>query len=329
MQKFDLLGIGNAVVDILYKVDEEFIINNNLKKGTMTLIDEKKAKEFYSFLKKGIEVSGGSVANTVVGFASLSGKPVYIGKTKNDTLGKVFSESLFNAGVFYQTKPINEGPGTAQSFIFVTPDAQRTMNTYIGACSLLSPKDIDEEIVKNSKITYLEGYCWEESLAKESLIKAAEIAHKAEHKVSLTLSDTFCVEKHRDEFKELIKKHIDILFANEIEAKKLCQNDNFEESGKEISNMTEIAALTRSEKGAKIFNGDQVVEIKPRVFGGVKDTTGAGDLFAAGFLYGLSKKFSILKSGNVAAITAGEIISHFGARPEINLSDLIYKQLKN
>ena len=329
MQQYDLLGIGNAVVDVLYEVDEEFIKKNNLKKGVMTLIDEKKAEQFYSLLKKGIEIAGGSVANSTVGFALLSGNPAFIGKTKYDNLGKSFSKSLADNKVFYKTETTTEGPGTARCFIFVTPDAQRTMNTYIGACSLLSPKDIDEKLVKNSKITYLEGYCWEEQLAKESLIKAAEIAHKSDNKVSLTLSDPFCVERHRDEFKDLVKKHIDILFANEIEAKKLCQTENFDESIKEISEITEIAAITKSEKGAEICNGKEVVKIEPKVFGKVKDTTGAGDLFAAGFLYGLSKKFSILKSGNIASISAGEIISHFGARPEINLSDLIQKELKD
>ena len=328
MQQFDLLGIGNSVVDVLYEVDEEFIKKNELEKGIMTLIDENKAEKFYSSLKQGLEVAGGSVANSTVGFASLTGKPAFIGKIKDDSLGKSFSKSLSNAGVFFKTEPILNGPGTARCFIFVTPDAHRTMNTYIGACSLLSPKDIDEELVKNSKIVYLEGYCWEEQLAKESLIKAAEIAHKVGNKVSLTLSDPFCVQRHRNEFKDLIKKHIDILFANEIEIKELCQIENLEESGKEISGMTEIAALTRSETGAKIYNGKEVTEIKSRVLEIVKDTTGAGDLFAAGFLYGFSKKFSILKSGNIAAITAGEIISHFGARPETNLADLINKELK-
>ena len=329
MKQFDLLGIGNSVVDVLYEVDEEFIKKNNLQKSVMTLINEEKAEKFYSKLKQGVEVAGGSVANSIVGFASLSGKPAFIGKIKDDNLGKSFSKNLADNKVFYKTEPISEGPGTARCFIFVTPDAQRTMNTYIGACSLLSPKDIDEELVKSSKITYLEGYCWEEQLAKESLIKAAEIAHKADNKVSLTLSDPFCVERHRDEFKDLVKKHIDILFANEIEAKKLCQTENFDESIKEISEITEIAAITKSEKGAEICNGKEVIKIEPKIFGKVKDTTGAGDLFAAGFLYGLSKKFSILKSGNIASITAGEIISHFGARPEINLSDLIQKELKD
>ena len=329
MKQFDLLGIGNSVVDVLYEVDEEFIKKNNLQKNVMTLIDEEKAEKFYSKLKQGVEVAGGSVANSTVGFASLSGKPAFIGKIKDDNLGKSFSKSLADNKVFYKTEPILEGSGTARCFIFVTPDAQRTMNTYLGACSLLSPKDIDEELVKNSKISYLEGYCWEEQLAKESLIKAAEIAHKADNKVSLTLSDPFCVERHRDEFKDLVKKHIDILFANEIEAKKLCQTENFDESIKEISEITEIAAITKSEKGAEICNGKEVVKIEPKVFCKVKDTTGAGDLFAAGFLYGLSKKFSILKSGNIASISAGEIISHFGARPEINLSDLIKKELKD
>ena len=327
MQQFDLLGIGNAVIDVLYETDEKFIKENQLKKGIMTLIDEEKAEKFYSLLKQGIEISGGSVANTTVGFASLSGKPAFIGKVKEDKLGKAFSQSLKNAGVFFKTEPIVDGPGTARAFIFVTPDAQRTMNTYIGACSLLSPKDIDDQIIKNSKITFLEGYVWEEDLAKESLVKAAEIAHKANNKVALTLSDPFCVKKHRSEFKELIKKHIDILFANEIEAKELCEAQDLEESAKEIANMTEIVALTRSEKGAKIYNVKETVEIKARVFNMVKDTTGAGDLFAAGFLYGLSKKFSILKSGNIAAITAGEIISHFGARPETNLLNLIKREL--
>ena len=329
MKQFDLLGIGNAVVDVLYEVDEKFIKKNNLQKNVMTLIDEEKAEEFYSLPKEGIEIAGGSVANSTVGFASLSGKPAFIGKIKDDNLGKSFSKSLADNKVFYKTEPILEGSGTARCFIFVTPDAQRTMNTYLGACSLLSPKDIDEELVKNSKISYLEGYCWEEQLAKESLIKAAEIAHKADNKVSLTLSDPFCVERHRDEFKDLVKKHIDILFANEIEAKKLCQTENFDESIKEISEITEIAAITRSEKGAEICNGKEVVKIEPKIFGEVKDTTGAGDLFAAGFLYGLSKNFSVLKSGNIASISAGEIISHFGARPEINLSDLIKKELKD
>ena len=328
MQQFDLLGIGNSVVDVLYEVDEEFIKKNNLQKSVMTLINEEKAEKFYSKLKQGVEVAGGSVANSIVGFASLSGKPAFIGKIKDDNLGKSFSKSLADNKVFYKTEPILEGPGTARCFIFVTPDAQRTMNTYIGACSLLSPKDIDEELVKNSKITYLEGYCWEEQLAKESLIKAAEIAHKADNKVSLTLSDPFCVERHRDEFKDLIKKHIDILFANEIEIKKLYETDNFNESAKEISSITEIAALTRGENGAKIYNDKKVTDIKPKIFNKVVDTTGAGDLFAAGFLYGLSKKFSILESGNIASISAGEIISHFGAKPETNLKDLLSKELK-
>ena len=327
MKQFDLLGIGNSVVDVLYEVDETFIKNNKLKKDVMTIIDEKKAEKFYSQLKQGIEVAGGSVANSTVGFASLSGKPAFIGKIKDDNLGKSFSTSLSNAGVFYKTKPITDGPGTARSFIFVTPDAQRTMNTYIGACSLLSPKDMDEKIIKNSKITFLEGYVWEEDLAKESLVKAAEISRKAGNKVALTLSDPFCVKKHKLEFKELIKKNIDILFANEFEVKELCQTEELEESAKEISNMIEIVAITRSEKGAKIYNSKEAVEIKAKVFNKVKDTTGAGDLFAAGFLYGLTKKFSILKSGNIASITAGEIISHFGARPETNLSYLIQKEL--
>ena len=328
MQKFDLLGIGNSVVDVLYKVDEKFIKENNLEKGVMTLIDENKAEQFYSFLKKGLEIAGGSVANSTVGFAMLSGKPAFIGKTKDDELGKSFLKSLSDSGVFYKTEPISDGPGTARCFIFVTPDAQRTMNTYIGACSLLSPKDIDEELVKNSKIVYLEGYCWEEQLAKESLVKAAEIAHKAGNKVSLTLSDPFCVKRHRAEFRELVKKHVDILFANEVEAKELCKTDNFDEAGREISSMTEIAALTISEKGAKIYNDNESIKIKAKVLEKVVDTTGAGDLFAAGFLYGISKKFSITKSGNIAAITAGEIISHFGARPEINLVNLLNKELK-
>ena len=300
MQQSDLLGIGNAVVDVLYEVNQEFIENNKLEKGVMTLINEEKAEKLYNSLKSVVEVSGGSVANTTVGFASLSGKPAFIGKIKDDRLGKIFSQSLSNAGVVYNTTPNTNGPSTARSFIFVTPDAQRTMNTYIGACSLLNPKDIDDEIVKNSKITYLEGYCWEKDLAKESLIKAAEIAHKAGNKVALTLSDPFCVKKHRLEFKELVKKNIDILFSNEFETKELCQSEDLEECAKEISDMTEIVAITRSEKGAKIYNSNESVEIEAKIFDVVKDTTGAGDLFAAGFLYGLINKFSILKSGKIA-----------------------------
>ena len=328
MQKFELLGVGNAVVDAVYEVDEVFIKKNKLQKGIMTLIDENKAESFYSSLDKGLEIAGGSVANSTVCFRSLSGRSSFIGKIKDDILGKSFSTSLLNADVFYSTEPSTEGPGTARCFIFVTPDAQRTMNTYIGACSNLTPKDINEKLVKNSKIIYLEGYCWEESLAKESLIKAAEIAHRAGNKVSLTLSDPFCVERHRQEFLDLIKKHVDILFANEVETQKLFESNNFEESAKEVAGITEIAALTLGEKGAKIYNGKESIQINSKIFGGVKDTTGAGDSFAAGFLYGLSKKFSILRSGNIAAITAGEIISHFGARPETSLLDLMNKELK-
>ena len=328
MKKFDLLGIGNSVVDVLYKVNDEFIKENKLEKGIMTLIDENKAKKFSNSLKEGIKIAGGSVANSTVGFALLSGKPAFIGKIKDDDLGKSFSKNLSESGVYYNTKPTLDGPGTARCFIFVTPDAQRTMNTYIGACSLLSPSDINEELVKNSKITYLEGYCWEEDMAKESLVKAAEIAHKYENKVSLTLSDPFCVQRHRSEFIELINKHVDILFANEFEIKELFESDSFSESGKKIADMTEIAVLTLGEKGAKIYNDKKIIEINPRVLKEVIDTTGAGDLFAAGFLYGLSKKFSIFKSGNIAAITASEIINHFGARPEVNLINLIKQELK-
>ena len=200
------LGIGNAIVDAVCKVNESFLKSHNLQKGTMKLIDNNELKKIQNEIKPSEFIAGGSVANSTVGFASLSGKSAFIGKIKNDNLGKSFSKSLSNAGVFFKTEPIIDGPGTARSFIFVTPDAQRTMNTYIGACSLLSPKDMDEKIIKNSKITFLEGYVWEEDLAKESLVKAAEIARKAGNKVALTLSDPFCVKKHRLEFKELIKK---------------------------------------------------------------------------------------------------------------------------
>ena len=320
---YDVIGVGNAIVDVLSPTEDDFLTRHGLDKGMMTLIDTDQAAALYDAMGPGIEVSGGSAANTLAGIASLGGKGAYIGKVRNDTLGGVFNHDIKAIGVDYRTPPATAGATTARCLIFVTPDAQRTMQTYLGISVELGPDDIDEEAIRDSQITYLEGYLFDPPAAKQAFIKAAEIAHSAGRKVALTLSDPFCVDRHRAEFMHLITGHVDIVFANEDETKSLFEVDNFDMALQQIRGHCDIAALTRSEKGSVIIAGDDVHVVDAAPVDKVVDTTGAGDLFAAGFLYGLSRDRSLPDCGRIGGIAAAEIIGHYGARPELSLAKLL------
>lgn len=318
-----VIGIGNAIVDVLAHTDDAFLEANELTKGTMTLIDSEQAQNLYDAMGPGIEMSGGSAANTMAGLASLGGFGAFFGKVRDDQLGEVFRHDINAAGIAYYTQPVRAGASTARCLVLVTPDAQRTMGTYLGASVEFGPEDIDEDTVQKAEITYLEGYLFDPPNAKEAFRKAAEVAHAAGRKVALTLSDPFCVERHGHEFRELVDGHIDILFANEAEIIALYETADFDAALQEVRGQCEIAALTRSEKGSIIATDGEVHVIDAEPVDSVVDTTGAGDLYAAGVLYGLTHGRSFAEAGRIGAIAAAEIISHMGARSEIPLADLV------
>ncbi len=322
-KEIDVLGIGNAIVDVLTQANDDFLSTRGLVKGSMNLVDTEQAETIYAAMGPGIEMSGGSAANTIAGIASLGGKGAYIGKVRDDELGEVFRHDIKSIGVEFVTPPSTSGPTTARCLIVVTPDAHRTMNTYLGACVLLGPDDIDEELIAAAQITYLEGYLFDPPEAKEAFRKAAAAAHAAGRKVSLTLSDSFCVDRYRSEFLDLIKNDIDILFANESEITSLFETSDFDAAAAAVRPFTHITALTRSEKGSIILSGDQTVHVAAAKVDHVIDTTGAGDLYASGFLYGLTHGKDLAESGRLASLCAAEAISHFGARPETSLKTLV------
>ncbi len=321
----DVVGIGNAIVDVLAQADDSFITAEKLAKGTMMLIDEPRAHELYNRMGSGIEASGGSAANTIAGVASLGGSAAYIGKVADDLLGKVFAHDLRATGVRYETAPLAGGPATARCLILVTPDAQRTMNTFLGASVEFQPGDVDRDLVAAAQVTYLEGYLFDRPLAKAAFRQAGEMAHKAGRKVSLTLSDPFCVDRHRADFRELIRGHVDILFANEAEICSLYETKDFEQAAAAVRGEAEIAVLTRSEKGATVVTAKDRVAVPAAPVARVVDTTGAGDLFASGFLYGFTRGKELAHCAKLGALCAAEIISHFGARPEVKLKELAAK----
>lgn len=321
-QLYDVCGIGNAIVDVISQADDAFLTEHGLNKGAMTLLDQDAATRLYSLMPAGLESSGGSAGNTMAGIASFGGRGAYIGKVADDDLGEVFIHDIRAVGVEFHTNPASDGRPTARSLILVTPDAQRTMNTYLGACVELGPDDIDEAIVKNSKVTYLEGYLWDPPQAKEAFLKAAEIAHGAGRKVALSLSDAFCVERHRDSFKELVDGHIDILFANESEILSLYQVESYDEAVDRAKEQVEIAAITRGPQGSMVLSPEGLVHIDADPVESVVDTTGAGDLYAAGFLFGLTQGRPPIDWGRLGALAAAEVISHYGARPSVSLADL-------
>ncbi|MBV9120678.1 MAG: adenosine kinase [Chloroflexi bacterium] len=318
----DVLGIGNAIVDVLVQADEYFIESRGLVKGSMNLINSAQADELYAAMGPAVEMSGGSAANTIAGLASLGGRGAYIGKVHQDQLGEVFRHDISTLGVTFRTAPVTSGPATARCLILVTPDAQRTMNTYLGACVLLGPADIDEELVGAAAVTYLEGYLFDPPEAKAAFRKAAAAAHAAGRRVSLSLSDSFCVDRHRADFRQLIEHDVDILFANDAEVRSLFETADWNEALSHIRGMCEIAVLTRSEKGSVIVAGEQIVEVPAARVDQVVDTTGAGDLYASGFLFGLTHGKDLAECGRLGSLCAAEIISHFGARPEKPLRDL-------
>ncbi len=326
--RFDTTCIGNAIVDVISKVDDDFLASENLIKNSMNLIDEERATALYAKMGAAIEISGGSAGNTAAGVASLGGKSNYIGKVRNDQLGDIFAHDIQAAGVTFETQKSTAGAATARSFILVTPDAHRTMNTYLGACVELGPEDINPEIIANSAVTYMEGYLWDPEGGKAAFRKAAQIAHEANQRVSLTLSDSFCVDRYREEFEDFIATGVDILFANEDELKALYQTDDFSSALSAIRDVVEIACITRGSEGSVILAGDENIEVAADLTVDVVDTTGAGDLYASGFLYGFTNGLSLAQSGAVASLAAAEVISHVGARPATNLKDLIRKRLK-
>ncbi|MBI1244562.1 MAG: adenosine kinase [Alphaproteobacteria bacterium] len=325
---YDVLGIGNAIVDVISRADDAFLAANGLGKGAMTLIDEARAEALYGLMGPGRESSGGSAGNTIAGLASLGGKAAYIGLVRDDQLGNIFRHDIRAAGVAFDTPAAKSGPSTARCLIFVTPDAQRTMQTYLGACVELGPDQVDAARVGAAQITYLEGYLWDKPAAKDAFRKAVEVAHKAGRKVSLTLSDSFCVGRHRAEFRDLVENHVDVLFANEAEILSLYETKNFEEVLPHLrAKPQRIAAVTRSEKGSVAIGNGEVHAVPALAGVKVVDTTGAGDLYAAGFLHGLTTGRDLATCAKLGSICAGEIISHYGARPETGLREFAARHL--
>lgn len=322
--KYDVIGLGNAIVDVLTQADDAFLAAEGLTKGSMALIDAKRATELYGRMGPGREVSGGSVANSCAGVASLGGKAAYVGRVASDQLGEVFAHDIKSAGVDFRAQPSGHAePPTARCLILVTPDAQRTMSTFLGACVELTPEDIDPQVFADAKITYLEGYLWDPPQAKKAMLKAAHAAKEAGRKVALTLSDPFCVDRHRESFRELIASHVDILFANEHEILSLTQASSFEEAAEAIRGKAEIVVITRSEKGSVVVTKEGNVAVPAAPVTHVTDTTGAGDLFAAGFLFGYARGDAPRECARVGALAAAEVISHYGARPEVPLKTLL------
>jgi sugar/nucleoside kinase (ribokinase family) len=319
----DVLGIGNAIVDVLARTDDEFLRLNHLVKGAMSLIDADRAEALYGAMQSAVECSGGSCANTMAGIASLGGKAAYIGKVRDDGLGWTFRHDIRAAGVTFDTPAATSGPPTARCLIFVTEDAQRTMNTYLGACVTLGPADIDAALVGSAAVTYIEGYLWDAPEAKAAVLKAMDAAHAAGRKVSMTLSDAFCVDRWRAEFLDLLRTRIDILFANEAELLSLYEATTFDEALQAARREGKIAALTRSAKGSVVVNGEEVHVVDAAPVSKVVDTTGAGDLYAAGFLYGYTRGLPLGECARIGGLAAAEIISHFGARPETPLKMLL------
>ena len=322
-QAQDVVGLGNAIVDVIAHAEDACLAAEGMAKGAMTLIEAERAETLYARMGPGVESSGGSAANTMAGIASLGGRAAFIGKVKDDQLGAIFAHDIRAAGVAFRTRPARGGAPTARCLIFVTPDAQRTMNTYLGASVELGPEDVDEALIAAAQVTYLEGYLWDRPRAKDAFRKAARIAHEAGRQVALTLSDPFCVERHRAEFQELVRGPVDILFANEAEIRALWQVRDFDAALAATRGLVQIAALTRSEKGSVVIKGGETHAVPAAPVARVVDTTGAGDLYAAGFLHGFTHGADLAECGRIGALAAAEVITHTGARPLVTLSELL------
>ena len=321
--RYDVLGIGNAIVDVIARTEDDFLIRQNMRKGGMQLIDEARAEAIYDAMGPAVEISGGSAANTIVGVTSFGARAAFVGKVKDDQLGRVFTHDIRAAGVAFDTPPDADGPSTARCYILVTPDGERTMNTFLGAAQDLHPNDIDADAIAGSAITYLEGYLWDPPHAKEAFLKAAGIAHGTGRRVALTLSDAFCVDRYRAEFLGLIRNGtVDIVFANEHELHSLYQTADFDTAIGALRNDAKLAVITRSEKGCVVVTREHTDAVRAAPIERVVDATGAGDLFAAGFLVGLSRGADNRTAARLGALAAAEVIAHLGARPETSLKQL-------
>jgi sugar/nucleoside kinase (ribokinase family) len=321
-EALDVVGIGNALVDVLSHEEEEFLAAHDLVKASMALIDTDRAESLYSVMGTAIEASGGSAANTIAGIASFGGQAAYIGRVRDDQLGAVFAHDLRALGVAFRSPAATDGPPTGRCLIVVTPDAERTMSTYLGSAELLGPEYVDPELIAAAKVTYLEGYLFDRAPAQEAYWKASQTAHDAGGRVALSLSDTFCVDRHRYEWRQLVADQVDILFANEEEAKALFEVDTFEAAFAAAREDVEVAVVTRGAEGSVIARGDHVVQVPSHPVEHVVDTTGAGDLYAAGFLFGFTRDRSLEDCGRLGSLAASAVIGHTGARPGLSLAQL-------
>ena len=326
-KNYDVVGIGNAIVDVLVQADDDLLDNFELTKGTMALVDAAQAERLYASVGPGLETSGGSAANTLAGVAQLGGRAGFIGRVRNDQLGGIFTHDIRSVGARFETPAATEGPSTARCLILVTPDAQRTMCTYLGASVGLDPADLDLEMVAQAKVLYLEGYLWDSDEAKAAFIAAAEVARAHGGEVALSLSDAFCVERHRESFQELVDGHVDILFANEMEITALYKANSFEEAADQVRGRCKLAALTRSELGSVVLNGAGTHSVAPFQLGPLLDTTGAGDLYAAGFLHAYTQGQDAEACGRLGSLCAGQVVTQLGPRPQGSLKLLVAQHL--
>ena len=321
--RYDVLGIGNAIVDVIARAEDDFLIRHGMQKGSMVLVDEARAAAIYDLMGPATEISGGSAANTIVGVASFGARAAFVGRICDDSLGRIFTHDIRAVGVAFDQPPASKGPSTGRCYIIVTPDGERTMNTYLGAAQQLGPEDIDADMVAASAITYLEGYLWDPRDAKDAFLKAAAVAHDAHRLVALSLSDAFCVDRWRDEFLGLLRdRTVDLLFANEAELHSLYQTADFDSAISALRQVARLAVVTRSEKGCVVVSADTVQTVPAFAVERVIDTTGAGDLFAAGFLFGLSRSTDHATAARLGALAAAEVIGHLGARPSVSLKSL-------
>jgi sugar/nucleoside kinase (ribokinase family) len=322
MQPVDVVGVGNAMVDVLATASDEFVMGQGLEKGSMSLIDTDRAQELYGMLGPSVKASGGSAANTMAGIASFGGSAAYIGKVSDDELGKVFAEEMRAIGVSFDQPTTTDGPPTGMCLVLVTPDAQRTMSTFLGVSALLDPDDVRPEVVERAPLLFCEGYLWDTDSAKQAIRKAMDLAIGGGSKAALTLSDTFCIERHHQEFLELVAGPVDVLFANKAELTTLYECE-LDDAVARVATEVELACVTLSEQGSLLVTGGEVIEIAPEHVGDVVDTTGAGDQYAAGVLYGLSRGLPLPEVGKLGSLAAAEVISHLGPRPERPLSEFL------
>jgi sugar/nucleoside kinase (ribokinase family) len=319
----DVVALGSAIVDVIASTDDDTLEMHGLAKGTMALVDAARAEDLYAGMGPAVEVSGGSAANTMAGVASFGGAAGFIGKVRDDQLGQVFAHDIRSIGVHYDTAPATAGEPTARCLVLVTPDGERTMNTFLGAATGLTAGDVDPAMVQRAAVTYLEGYLWDPPEAIDALRRAIAVAHEAERLVAFTLSDPFCVDRHRQEFLDLIARDVDVLFANEVEILSLFQVDDVKEALERVRDLCDVAAVTRSEHGSVVVSGAETVAVPAVPVERVVDTTGAGDLYAAGFLFGLARGESRQRCAELGSLAAAEVISHVGARPQVPLASLL------